>query len=155
MHNSFKDVKSVLVVLSSGAQAFDQPALRKLITLTYPGAAVFFVTTSGGAMGVAGPNRVDLVIDFTKPGARQSMFFARGMRNRGAQTVGRNAGWFYRRKHYDRVFDESSDPARPADFNDSEVWAQRKVLELAGVAIVHQGGVMPDRSKEIALENNT
>lgn len=152
MNNPLSDVKSVLVVLSSGAQAFDLSGLRKLVTIAFPGAAVFFISTSGDPVGVEGPYQVDLVIDFTKPHARQALFFAKKMRKRGRIVVGRAAGWFYRRKRYDRIFEELSHADRPVDFNDAEAWAQRKTLELAGVPIVHQGGVTPDRSKEIAQE---
>ena len=123
MNAAFKDIKSVLVVLSSAAQGFDMAAFRKLITHAYPGAAVFFISISGDAVGVEGPNKVDLVIDFTQPGARQRMGFARSMRSRGRHVVGRNAGWFVRRKSYYRVFDEKKDAGRPKDFNDFEVWA--------------------------------
>jgi hypothetical protein len=148
----FSNVQSVLVVLSSRGLSFDMPSLRSLISHAYPGAAVFFISTNGDAVGVEGPNRVDLVIDLTEPGAFQSMFFAPKMRSRGSKVVGRNAGWFFRRSKYDRVYDEKADLDRPKDFLDSERWAQRKVLELAGVPVIRQGGVTQDRSKDIALE---
>lgn len=149
---AFEQVKTVLVVLSSRALAFDMPALRNLITHAYPGAAVFFISTSGDSVGVVGPHRVDLVIDMTEPGAHQSLFFAPKIRSRARYVVGRNAGRFYRRTKYDRVYDEKTDPQLPSDYLEQERWAQRKVLELAGVPVIRQGGVTQDRSKEIALE---
>lgn len=150
IHQVFSNVKSVLVVLSSRALAFDQSGLRNLITHSYPGAAVFFVSTSGDSVGVEGPTRVDLILDFTEPGARQSPFFAYRMRARGKHVVGRNAGWFYRRKKYDRIFDELQVAERPKDYLESERFAQRKMLELAGIEVIRQGGVTPDLSHEIA-----
>ena len=93
----FPAVKSVLVVFSSRAQAFDASALRSLITHAYPSAAVFFISTTGDSVGVEGPNHVDLVIDFTPRGARQSLCFARSLRKRAKFAVGRDSGWFYRR----------------------------------------------------------
>ena len=151
----FENVKTVLVVLSSQAQAFDMPALRNLITHAYAGTAVFFYSTSGQAMGAEPPSHVDLVIDFTPPQARQARFFAYNMKNRSRFTVGRNTGWFYRRKRYDRVFDERNPKishAAPTDYIQKETWAQRSVLELAGVPVIRQGGVVQDRGKDIALE---
>ena len=148
----FPNVKSVLVVLSSRALAFDPSGLRSLIAHAYPGAAVFFISTSGDSVGVEGPSRVDLVIDFTEPGARQSVFFAIKLRSRGQYVVGRNSGRFYRRKKYDRVYDETGDANLPQDYLDRERAVQKKVLELAGISVVRQGGVTPDLSKEIASE---
>ena len=148
----FENVRSVLVVLSSKSQAFDQSALRNLITHAYPGAAVFFISTSGDAVGTEGPNHVDLVIDFTQPGARQGFFFASSLKKRAKHTVGRNTGWFFRRKYFDRIYTDASDSAMPKDYLEMERWAQKKVLELAGVPVVMQGGLTPDRSKEIALD---
>jgi hypothetical protein len=148
----FQDVKTVLVVLSSRGLSFDMPGLRSLITHAYPGAAVFFISTSSDSVGVEGPHKVDLAIDMTEPGAFQSIFFAMKIRSRATHVVGRNAGRFYRRKKYDRVYDQKADHTAPKDYLDSERWAQRKVLELAGVPVIRQGGVTQDRSKEIALE---
>jgi hypothetical protein len=146
----FSGVKSVLVVLSSRALCFDQSGLRSLITHAYPGSVVFFISTSGDPVGVTGPKNVDLVIDFTEPGARQGMWFAPQMRGRGKFVVGRNTGWFYRKSKYDRIYDQSLDSEIPGDYIESEHWAQRKVLELAGIPVIRQGGVTPDRSKDIA-----
>ncbi len=145
----FTGVKSVLVVLSSKAMSFDQGGLRNLITHAYPGSAVFFISTSGDPVGVAGPEQVDLVIDFTAPGSRQNPFFASRMRSRGRHVVGRKSGWFYRASRYDRIYDERKDRSVPVDYLDSEAHAQRSVLALAGVALVRHGGTTPDRSKDI------
>jgi hypothetical protein len=146
----FEGVKSVLVVLSSRAMAFDQAALRNHIHLAYPGTAVFFVSVSGDPVGVAAPGKVDLVIDFTEPKARQPILFAARMRSRGRFVVGRKAGLFVRKARYDRVYDQDSDSLVPRDYLDSESWAQRKVLELAGVPVRRQGGVTLDLGREIA-----
>jgi hypothetical protein len=151
----FENVKTVLVVLSSQAQAFDMPALRNFITHAYAGTAVFFYSTSGDAMGAEAPSQVDLVIDFTPPNARQARFFAYSMKKRSRFTVGRNVGWFYRRKNFDRVYDEKDSAiasATPTDYIQKETWAQRNVLELAGVPVIRQGGVGQDRGKDIALD---
>jgi hypothetical protein len=150
LDSAFNGIKSVLVVLSSKAMTLDPSALRNLINHAYAGAAVFFVSVSGDALGVAAPHQVDLVIDFTEPRARQSLLFPRRMRSRGKFVVGRKAGplrsWWY-----DRIYDASGDPQVPRDWIEAERWAQRKVLELAGIPLVRQGGVTRDLSKDIAL----
>ena len=146
----FEGVKSVLVVLSSRSMAFDQAALRNHIHHAYPGAAVFFVSVSGDAVGVKAPSRVDLVIDFTEPKARQSLWFAPRMRGQGRFVVGRVKGLFFRKSRHDRVYDQKADGSVPQDYLESERWAQKKVLELAGVPVSRQGGVTLDLSKEIA-----
>ena len=145
-------VKTALVVLSSKAQLFDMAGLRNLIQHSYPDCAVFFISTSGDALGVKAPDHVDLLIDFTPPGARQGNFFAWKMRGRSTRAIGRDAGWFIRKNRYDKVYNDATDSDRPRDYLESERWAQRKVLELAGVSVVRQGGVTVDRSKDIALE---
>jgi hypothetical protein len=144
--------KTALVVLSSKAQLFDMPSLKNLVMHAHPGCAVFFVSTSGDPMGVEAPDHVDLLIDFTPPGARQPWWFATRMRSRAEFAVGRKAGWWVRQSKYDQVFDEKVDSERPRDFLDAERWAQRGVLQLAGVPVVKQGGVTVDRSKDIALD---
>ncbi|MBU6152859.1 MAG: hypothetical protein KGP28_01030 [Bdellovibrionales bacterium] len=146
----FSGVKTVLVVISSKAMAFDQGGLRNLITHAYPGAVVFFVSVSGDPVGVAAPTKVDLVIDFTEPGARQSKWFAPSMRRTGKFVVGRKSGWFYRKSKYDRIYDSATDANLPKDYLESEAWAQKRVLELSGVPVVRHGGVTQDLSKEIA-----
>jgi hypothetical protein len=147
----FPNVKSVLVVLSSKSMAFDLPALRNFITHSYSGSAVFFISTSGDSIGVSGPSKVDLVIDFTQPGSRQGMFFASQMKRRGTHTVGRKTGGFFNRNGYTRIFDEAKDVSLPKDYMDRERVIQRKILELSGIEIVRQGGVTADHSKDIAL----
>jgi hypothetical protein len=144
--------KTALVVLSSKAQLFDMPSVHNFIQHSFPGCAVFFVSTSGDAMGVPPPAHVDLLIDFTPPGARQSFRLPWKWRAMANRAVGRDAGLFVRKARYDQIYFEAADRDRPHDFLDAERWAQRKVLELAGVQVVRQGGVTPDRSKEIALE---
>lgn len=128
---------------------FDPSGLRNLISHAYPGAAVFFISTSGDPVGVEGPRKVDLVIDFTEVGARQSFWFAFTLRSRGTHVVGRSGGFF--RKRYDRILDEAADASLPRDYLERERIVQRKVLEMAGIPVVKQGGVTTDRSKEIAL----
>lgn len=146
----FSNVKSVLVVLSSRAMLFDQSGLRNLIGHAYPGAAVFFISTSGDPVGVEGPRKVDLALDFTEPGARQSFFFAAKMRGRASHVVGRTGSFF--RKRYDRVFDEKADSSLPRDYLERERAIQRHLLELAGISVVKQGGVTLDSSKDIASQ---
>ncbi len=146
----FEGVKLVLVVLSSRAMAFDQAALRNLIHHAYPGSAVFFVSVSGDPVGVKAPSQVDLVIDFTEPKARQSIWFAPRMRAQGRFVVGRVKGFFFRKSRYDRTYDQSTDALVPSDYLESERWAQKKVLELSGVPVSRQGGVTLDLGKDIA-----
>ena len=77
------------------------------------------------------------------------------MRKAAKYAVGRAAGWYYRKSKYDRVYDEAKDAFHdetPKDYLAREAWVQRRVLELAGVHLVRQGGVGQDRSKDIALE---
>ncbi len=147
----FEKIKTVLVVLSSKAMSFDMPALRNFITQAYPGAAVFFMSTSGDSIGAQVPRQVDLVIDFTPMGARQPLFLARRLMRMARFSVGRNVGRFgYRKRNFTRVYDQLLDQASgsiPKDYLESEAWEQRKVLELAGVRLVKQGGVGEDLSK--------
>jgi hypothetical protein len=147
----FQNVKSVLVVLSSQSMAFDLSALRNFITHSYPGSAVFFISTSGDPVGVSGPNQVDLIIDFTRPGSRQGMFFASKMRRRGNYVTGRVTSGIFGRKRYDRLYDEAKDASLPKDYMERERVIQRKVLEMSGIEIVKQGGVTVDHGKDIAL----
>jgi hypothetical protein len=148
----FQGIKTILVVFSSRAQSFDEAALENFIQHSYPGAKVFFISTSGHSIGQKSPTKVDMVIDFTQPGARQKFMFPFSMRKKARYAIGRKAGLYFRSKLYDRIYDEKNDPSKPKDYLEGEAWAQRKVLELAGVSVVRHGGVTPDRSKEIALE---
>jgi hypothetical protein len=149
---TFSNIKSVLVVLSSRSMAFDLSGLRNFISHSYPGSAVFFITTSGDSLGVTGPRQVDLVIDFTRPGSRQPLFFASRMKRHSRFSVGRGKKGGFGRGTYHRLFDEMADASLPTDYLDRERVIQRKVLELAGVEIVRQGGVTEDLSKDIALK---
>ncbi|MBC7397403.1 MAG: hypothetical protein H7333_08165 [Bdellovibrionales bacterium] len=148
--SAFTAVKSVLVVLSSRAMLFDPSGLRNLISHAYPGAAVFFISTSGDPVGVEGPRNVDLILDFTEPGARQGFWFAFRLRGRGTHVVGRSGAYF--RKRYDRLLNEKTDDSLPKDYLERERIIQRKMLELAGIQVVKQGGLTQDRSKDIASQ---
>ncbi len=147
-------VAKVLVVLSSHGMVYDVEALRQKVVLTYPDAAVFFKTTSGKAIGRDCPQQVDLLIDLTGPRQRQGWFYARKLRSMATFAVGRNAGLF-RKGIYDRIFDEK-DPEQqkklPVDMLGRERFAQRRVLELAGVALAQQGDALQDLGGSIALE---
>ncbi|MBI2712792.1 MAG: hypothetical protein HYX41_08070 [Bdellovibrio sp.] len=149
--NRVSGVKFVLIVLSARGIVFDQEALRQKVMLSYPDAAVFFQTTYGQAVGLEAPSRVDLLIDFTGPGQRQRWFFSRSLRKKARFAVGRNAGMF-RRRIYDRIFDESVESGIPTELLERERYVQKKVLSLAGVAMVPAGETPPDRGKTIALE---
>ena len=152
--NRVAGVKIALLVLSSRAMAFDTHSLRHEILLTYPDATVFFRTTQGKPIGPESPRHVDLVIDFTGPRQRQGWLYAKRLRSMARFAVGRNAGLF-RKKIYDRVYDEKSSKIAsrlPADLFERERHVQREVLGLAGVAFIQQGSPGPDRGKTIALE---
>ncbi len=148
----FAGVRTVLIVLSSKAMIYDVEALRQKVLLAYPEAAVFFMSTSGQSMGVVCPRAVDLVIDLTGPGQRQGWFFARKLKGMAKHIVGRNAGLF-RKKIYDRIFDEKADKVGlPDDFLERERAVQKRVLSLAGVPVIPSGGTTADLAKKIALE---
>lgn len=152
LNHRIPGVKFVLVVLSSRGMAYDLEALRQKVVLSYPDAAVFFQTTVGKPIGPVPPSQVDLLIDFTGPGQRQSLFYAKKLRRMARVGVGRNAGWF-RKRIYDRIFDESLNSSElPQEMLERERFVQKKVLNLAGVALVQSGEVPPDRGKSIALE---
>jgi hypothetical protein len=143
--------KTVLVVISARGMVFDIESMRHKIVQAYPEAQVFFRTTLGIAVGQKSPKRVDLLIDFTGPRQRQAWFHDRALRKIARMAVGRNAGLF-RKKLYDRVFDESAQAELPRDVLARERYVQRKVFESAGVTITQQGDAGPDRGKTIALE---
>jgi hypothetical protein len=150
--NRVEGVRSVLIVLSSKAMVMDLDGLRHKIVLAYPEAAVFFITTSGQAMGIPAPKHVDLLVDFTGPGARQGWFYARHLRSRARFAVGRNAGLF-RKRIYDRIFDEKAPGFTPArDTHERERIALKQVFHLAGVATMPTGEATQDLSKKIALD---
>ncbi len=145
-------VKCVLIVLSARGMVFDKEALRQQVFLSYPDALVFFETTAGNTLGPSCPDSVDLLIDFTGPGQRQKLFYAKKLRRRARIAVGRNAG-FFRKRIYDRVYDEVENrSAVPLELLASERFVQKKILELAGVGFVQAGETPPDRGKSIALE---
>jgi hypothetical protein len=151
LSNRVSGVKFVLVVLSASGMVFDMEALRQKVVLSYPDVAVFFQTTIGRSIGPAAPQQVDLLIDFTGPGQRQGWFYAKKLRRMARVAVGRNAGLF-RKKIYDRIFDESSEPSVPSEMLQRERFVQKKVLGLAGVSFIQAGETPPDRGKSIALE---
>jgi len=145
-------VRTVLVVLSAKGMVFDVEALRHRILAVYPDSAIFFRSTSGKPLGVASPQSVDLLVDFTGPGQRQGWFYSRKLRRMAKFAVGRNAGLF-RKRIYDRVFDEAEKAASlPSDFLALEGVVQREVLALGGIAVVPTASVTEDRSKTIALD---
>ncbi len=152
--NRIEKVRTVLVVLSSKAMAFDPESMKKQVLLTYPDATVFFRTTQGKPIGSVAPHKVDLLIDFTSPKTRQGFFYPRKLRSIARVAVGRNAGWFgIRKRSYDRIFDEKAKKATiPADLLERERFVQRQVLGLAGIALSQRGETPPDRGQTIALE---
>jgi len=144
-------VRTVLVVLSSRGIVYDVESLRTKILISYPDAAVFFRNTRGDAMGAPAPSQVDLLIDLTGPGQRQGLLMAHGLRKMARVAVGRNAGLF-RKRIYDRVFDEKSNPpGLPKDLLQKERYVQRQVLELAGIPLAQQGDPLQDLGRSIAL----
>lgn len=146
------DVKFILLVLSARGMVFDLEALRQKILLSYPDAAVFFQNTMGKPIGLEPPRKVDLLIDFTGPGQRQSWLHARVLRRMARVVVGRNAGLF-RKRIYDRVFDEVLNNSEiPQEMLQRERFVQKKVLNLAGIAVFQTGETPPDQGKTIALE---
>jgi hypothetical protein len=144
-------VKSILVVLSAAGMVFDVEALKQKILLTYSDAAVFFQTTDGKAIGTSAPEKVDLLIDFTGPNQRQGLFYARRLRRAARFAIGRNAGIF-RKKIYNRVFDEKKAADLPGEILSREREVQKQVLALAGVPFVQAGDTPPDRGKITPLE---
>lgn len=150
--NRVPNVQFVLVVLSSAGLVFDKGALSQKIMASYPNGAVFFQNTDGNAIGPECPPHVDLLIDFTGPGQRQSLFFSKKLRKMARIAVGRNAGLF-RKRIYDRIFDEKAQNSKvPKEILQRERFVQRKVLNLAGVAFLQAGETPIDQSKTIALE---
>lgn len=146
-------VRTVLVVLSARGMVYDTHALRHEVRQSYPDATVFFCTTQGSPVGAQAPSFVDLLIDLTGPGQKQSLFYARKLRRRARVVVGRNAGLF-RKRIYDRVFDEKAKPAvaqLPVDSLNRERVVQKEVLGLAGVSLAVTGETHPDLGKSIAL----
>ena len=151
-----ENVRSVLVVMSATAMVFDRSALEFHITRAYPNSNVFFMTTSGKFFFPRTPklpaNNYDLLIDFTGPRQRQSIFLARKFRKLARVAVGRNAGMF-RKRIYDRVFDDwKAGVMQIQNRSDRERVAQKEVLKLAGVGFKPVGSLTPDLSKVIASD---
>ena len=105
--NRVPGVRTVLVVLSAAGMVFDVESLRQKILLSYSDATVFFLTTRGKPIGASPPPHVDMLIDLTGPRQRQGFLYSKKLRRSSRVAVGRNAGWF-RKKIYDRVFDEKA-----------------------------------------------
>jgi DNA-binding phage protein len=150
--NRIPGVKTVLVVLSAKGIVFDMEGLRQKISLAYPDSIVFYMTTQGKPMGAQAPSQVDLLIDFTGPKQRQSLFFSRRLRRMARVAVGRNAGLF-RKKIYDRVLDEKTPTLNlPTEALSREAEVQKAVLALAGIPFVRSGYIPADLAKTIALD---
>lgn len=150
--NRVPGVKTVLVVLSSKGVVYDSEALRQKIRQTYSDAKVYFLTTMGVAMGEKAPKNVDLLLDFTGPGERQSLFYAKKLRRMARVAVGRKAGLF-RARIYDRVLDPSKDGAAfSKDILERERHAQKLVLEQAGITLFQYGDTPADVGRSIALK---
>jgi hypothetical protein len=144
-------VRTILVVLSGRAIVYDDASLRQKISLTYPEAKIYFMTTKAYALGEKLPAsaKIDLLIDFTGPGDRHKWLWARQLRSRSRVCVGRPAGLF--REHiYDRLSTELKIKNLPHDVLERERLVQREVLALAGVPISHKGNSGTDLGKSIA-----
>ncbi|MEK7692093.1 MAG: hypothetical protein AAB425_13850 [Bdellovibrionota bacterium] len=145
--SKFENVRTVLVVISSAGMVLDRESVRHKILATYSGAAVFFMTGSGGRLGPSAPKSVDLVIDLSAPGFRHKWFLALRLNSMARFTVGRDAGLF-RARVYDRIYREGK------RLTDVLVWerkVQREVFALAGIAFTPTSDVPADRAHEIAL----
>lgn len=150
--NRVPGVRTVLVVLSSAGLVFDIESLRQKIGMAYPDAAVFFLTTLGTPIGAAAPQQIDLLIDFTGPGQRQSWFYAKTLRRMARVAIGRNAG-FFRKRIYDRAFNEKEKASTlPSETLNRERHVQRQVLALAGIAMVQAGDALPNLEKSLPRE---
>ena len=150
--NRFPNVKSILVIFSSRGMVFDRGSLLQKLHAAYPSATVFFQTTALKSVGVDCPNQIDLLIDFTGPGQRQGWLAARGLRKKARHAVGRNAGLF-RKRIYDRVFDEKAQAASvPVEILQKERFVQKEVLALSGVPFAPVSEALDDLSRSIALE---
>lgn len=150
--NRMAGIRTVLVVLSAKGMVFDTESLKQKIWSSYPDASVYFWTTRGSALGAEAPPLVDLVIDFTGPKQKQSIFFAKKIRRKARIVVGRDVG-FFRKKIYDLVFDERSDsPQATQEPLRREQEIQKQVLALVGIPFVRSSSTPPDLSRTIALE---
>ena len=145
------NVKTVLVLFSTRAMAYDRASLEHNIKLTYPESKVYFMTTFGFPVGERAPEAIDLLIDFTGPRQKHKRLLARKLRSRARVAVGRHAG-FFRAFIYDHVFDESKEHL-PEELLVRERLVQRNVLRLAGIPLSSKGELLPDLHREM-LEVN-
>ncbi len=148
--NRAPNVRTVLFILSVRGMALDIASLKQKTQFAYPGSEVFFMTPVGKYIGNSAPSSVDLLIDLSGPKTRQGLFFARRLRRRARVAVGRASSAF-RKAAYDRVADESFDPSKQ-DVLVHEREIQRKVLALAGVAVIQAGDTHEDRGKITPME---
>lgn len=150
--NRIPGVKSVLFVLSYKGMAYDRDALKQKTHLSYPESTVFFAATSGKAVGPGYPEVVDLVIDFTPGGSWRNIFAPRKFKQMAKSIVGR-AGGPFRARIYDRVFDEekNADVVR-LDGLHREKEVQKRVLEMAGIAMIPVGETPRTIEKELPLK---
>lgn len=151
LKNKLSSIKTVLIVLSARALAFDRESLSSKVKAAYPGSQVFFVSTLAKAIGDVAPEQIDLVIDFTGPRQRHKWFFARKLRSRAKYLIGRNAG-FFRPYSYDKIFDEFVEPGVPEDPVHKERFVQTRILECVGIPVTQRGSLLQDASHDIALE---
>ncbi len=151
--NRIENVRTLLVILSGRSIVYDDASLRQKISLTYPDAEIYFMTTEAFSMGKKLPSnaKIDLLIDFTGPGHRHKWFWARALRGRSRVCVGRTAG-FFREFIYDRVFKEEGLKGLPTTVIDKERFVQREVLALAGVPLSQNGNLGLDLQKKIASQ---
>lgn len=150
--NRVPGVKTVLVVLSYKGITYDRDALKQKIHMSYPESTVFFCTTNGKPVGPNFPEVVDLVIDFTPGGSWRNLFMPRKFKHMAKTIVGRNTGLF-RTRSYDRVFDEIKDShvnTLVGLHREQEV--QKKVLELAGIAMIPIGETPRTVERELPLK---
>ncbi len=132
----YDNVKTILVVLSSHGLVLDLEALRQAILFAYCDSVIFFQSTSGAAMGAKAPKQIDLVIDFVGRKQKQKHFFVRKLKKKARFIVGRNNG-LYRKYFYSRIYSEKAcDINKSESILDYELYVQKCVLALAGVALV-------------------
>jgi len=150
--NRIAGVKTVLVVLSYKGMAYDRDALKQKIHLSYPESTVFFCTTNQKPLGPTYPEVVDLVIDFTPGGSWRNLFAPRKFKHMAKSIIGRDGGLF-RARIYDRVFNESNDPVvKSLQGLHREKEVQKRVLELAGVAMIPVGDTPRTVERELPLK---
>ena|SRR6185503_3441957 len=129
--NPIFHVSLVRVVLPRRRVVYSLDILREKILSSYPDSVSFFQEATGRMIGDRGPRYVDLGIDLTGSDDPQSFLFLFRFRREARLIVGRNVG-FWRKRFYDRVFDENQ-LHMPKDSPEWEVQAQMGVLRLAGI----------------------